>query len=431
MIDPKSALAQRWIQANNQQDVEEVRELLAAEPELQKIINEPWCHFDSPPIVTAKSSKPHVELLLQHGADINARSEWWAGSFGILDGVDRQTFEFLVGLGAHPNLYNFAQQGLLDQVNSCLDDAASANQRFGDGQTALHVSGSVEVIDTLLRHGADPDLRCHDHSATPAQYLVTQPELCRRLLEQGATPDIFIAAALDDIGLARKVISRQPGAISTRVGNCPHTSPVHPKADRHIYFWQLKNAMTPLEVAAERGFENTYQFLFDNGSERDRFLSACWQANSQAATGIMARSPTITRELDGTDFKELARAAWKGKHRTVELMLKAGFDPHVPGDENSTPLDRAAFHGFHKVVKLLLQKDPKPPLEFKNKFGGTPLSCCIWGSRHSWMQGDPESNHKLSAEYLIQAGSRFDSDWIPTANPEMDRLLEAHLKTKQ
>lgn len=428
MIDPKSALAKRWIQANNERNVEEVRDLLDAEPELRNVINEPWCYFDSPPIVAAKKSKSHVELLLQHGADINARSQWWAGSFGILDGVDRQTFDFLVGLGAHPNLYNFSQQSMLDQVQSCLaDDPQFVNQRFGDGQTALHVAGSVAVIDALIEHDADLEIRCLDHSATPAQYLVDNEPLCRHLIEKGAQPDIFLAAALNDIDLASRVVSKQPDAISTRVGSCPNTSPIHEKADRHIYCWKLNGAMTPLEVAAEKGFELAYNFLFNNGTERDRFLSACWQANTQAVTEIMTRSPTVTRSIGESDMTELARAAWMGRLETVQLMLKAGFDPHVPGDENSTPLDRAAFHGFHQIVEILLEKDPSPPLDFKNKFGGTPLSCCIWGSKHSWMKGDPRSDHQRSAEYLIKAGSKFDSDWIPTVNPTMDQLLQKYL----
>ena len=29
-----------------------------------------------------------VDVLLRHGADINRRSDWWAGSFGVLDMCD-------------------------------------------------------------------------------------------------------------------------------------------------------------------------------------------------------------------------------------------------------------------------------------------------------------------------------------------------------
>jgi len=352
----------------------------------------------------------------------------WAGSFGVLDGVDRDSFDALVARGAKPDIHAFSAQGMADEVEDLLKQDPSLTHSFGgDGQTPLHVAGSVEVIDLLIKSGADTTVRCLDHSATAAQYLVDQPALCRHLLSKGAQPDIFMAAALGDIDLASKVISKQPDAISTRIGSCPHTSAIHEKADRHIYFWKLKNSETAMEVAKRFEQERVWKFLFDNGSEKDRFLSACWEADQETVVKIISRSPTIASQLDTHDRKELARAAWQGRTESVQLMLKAGFDPHILGEDHSTPLDRACFHGFHDIVEILLERDPNPPLEFKNQFGGTPLSCCIWGSKHSWMKSDSRSDHMRCVELLIAAGSHFEASWIPTVNEEMDEILKLHL----
>lgn len=428
MLDRDSDLAKLFIGAIHDGDADKVDRLLSEVSGIAEAIDQPWCHFDSPPIVAAKKNRELVEVLLKHGADINARSAWWAGSFGALDGVDRETFDFLVANGATPNIHAYSQQGMAAEVRDCLQQNATlVNERGGDGQTPLHVAGSVEVIDALIENGADLTIRCLDHSATAAQYLVDQPELCRHLIASGAEADIFMAAALGDIDLASKVISQEPAAISTRIGFCSHTSAVHPKADRHIYFWKLKNAETAMEVAKLFGHEKAWKFLFNNGTEKDRFLSACWEADQETTIQLISRSPTITSQLNASDRMELARAAWNGRTESVRLMLKAGFDPHIPGVENSTPLDRACFHGFHEIVDILLDRDPNPPLEFKNKFGGTPLSCCIWGSKHSWMRSDSRSNHLRCAELLIAAGSHFEKSWLPTVNEEMDRLLKAHL----
>ena len=428
MLDRESDLAKLFINAIQRGEAEKVDRLLAEVDGLAEAVNQPWCHFDSPPIVAAKNNRELIEVLLKHGADINARSDWWAGSFGVLDGVGRETFDFLVARGATPNIHAYSAQGMADEVRTCLQrDASLANARGGDGQTPLHVAGSTEVIDILIENGADLTIRCLDHSATAAQYLVDQPDLCRHLIAAGAQTDIFMAAALGDIDLASKVISRQPDAISTRIGSCPHTSAVHEKADRHIYFWKLKNAETAMEVAKLFQHEDTWKFLFDNGSEKDRFLSACWEADQETAVKLISRSPTIASQLDDHDRTELARAAWQGRTESVRLMLKAGFDPHIPGVENSTPLDRASFHGFYEIVEILLERDPNPPLEFKNKFGGTPLSCCIWGSKHSWMKSDTRSDHARCAKLLIAAGSQFEKSWIPTVNEVMDEILKSYL----
>jgi ankyrin repeat protein len=428
MLDRKSDLAKLFVNAVHGGEPDKVDRLLAEVNGLSDAIDQPWCHFDSPPIVASKQNQEMVRALLKHGANINARSDWWAGSFGVLDGVDRESFDFLIANGATPDIHAFANQGMADEVRSCLaDDPSSVNARGGDGQTPLHVAASIEVIDVLLSHDADMSIRCLDHSATAAQYAVDQPDLCRHLISAGATPDIFMAAALGDVDLASKIVAKQPDAISTRVGFCPHTSRVHIKADRHIYFWKLNNAETAMEVARNLQHDSMWKFLFDNGTEKDRFLAACWDGDQQTVINLISRSPTITSQLNSHDRKELARAAWLGRTEAVQLMLKAGFDPHLPGVDNSTPLDRACFHGFHEIVTILLERDPEPPLEFKNQFGGTPLSCCIWGSKHSWMKSDVRSDHAKCAELLIAAGSHFEAAWIPTVNAEMDSILKAHL----
>ena len=67
----------------------------------------------------------------------------------------------------------------------------------------------MAIAEFLLDRGADIDARCIDHKSTPAQYaLVDRPEVCRRLLERGATPDIFMAARLGDLALAARLIDR-------------------------------------------------------------------------------------------------------------------------------------------------------------------------------------------------------------------------------
>ncbi|QEG24259.1 hypothetical protein [Mariniblastus fucicola] len=310
MPERDSDLAKLFVNAIHSGDADKVNRLFAEVNGLSEIIDQPWCHFDSPPIVAAKQNRELVEVLLKHGADINARSAWWAGSFGVLDGVDRDTFDFLISRGATPTVHACAAQGMADEVQNFLNaDSSLANARGGDGQTPLHVVGSTEIIDILLGSNADLSTRCLDHSATPAQYAVDKPKLCQHFLAAGAQPDIFMAAALGDIDLAIKVLSEQPDAISTRIGRCPRTSPIHPRSDRHIYFWKLKNAETAMEVAKLFGHESTWKFLFDNGTEKDRFLSACWEADEETAVRIITRSPTITAQVDDIDRQELSRAA--------------------------------------------------------------------------------------------------------------------------
>jgi len=78
---------QQFKQAVFADDGARIGELAASDPEVKAKIDAPLFYFDSPAIVIAAGQgKRHaVDALLAAGADINARSSWWAGSFGVLD----------------------------------------------------------------------------------------------------------------------------------------------------------------------------------------------------------------------------------------------------------------------------------------------------------------------------------------------------------
>ena len=42
-------------------------------------------------VAVRRANRAMIDALLDAGADINQRSHWWAGSFGVLDDADRRT----------------------------------------------------------------------------------------------------------------------------------------------------------------------------------------------------------------------------------------------------------------------------------------------------------------------------------------------------
>src|SRR5690348_6210185 len=64
-------------------DADRVREFLDGFPELKSQIDDPNGPFDSPAVVRAKS-RAMLDVLLDAGANLDARSGWWAGGFGLL-----------------------------------------------------------------------------------------------------------------------------------------------------------------------------------------------------------------------------------------------------------------------------------------------------------------------------------------------------------
>src|SRR3954465_8557657 len=81
-------------------DPAQVSALLDSNPELRARLNEgdPQFHFGATTVILAvgKKNRGVIDLVLRAGADINARSNWWAGSFGVLDGCAPELPPFLI-----------------------------------------------------------------------------------------------------------------------------------------------------------------------------------------------------------------------------------------------------------------------------------------------------------------------------------------------
>ena len=424
-LKPTTEAQSAFVELIKRREPEPLDAWLTQHPGFQAQIDWHWFSFDSPAIVEVKQNESMVKVLLKHGADINARSSWWAGSFGVLDGVSAETCRFLVKRGARFDIHSAAEQGEFELVQEFLHrDATLVHSRGGDGQSPLHTASTIPIVDLLLEHGADLEIRCLDHSATAAQYSVSEPEKCRHLIQRGATPDIFLACALGDRELVELVIREEPDCLSSVIGKCCHTSPVDPRAHLHIYAWKLLGARTPLDVARNFNHMELYRELLHRVDEVQKFLAACWDANEPMARQLIDDYPDMLERLDEDQTRLLGRAAWDGKRDAVELMLQIGFDPHLKGDEESTPLDRASFHGFREIVELLLQYDESPPLQETNRFGGVPLSCCAYGATHSWKQN---TDHIGTAKALIGAGAKVDPTWLPVENESMNEFFKSEL----
>src|SRR6266567_1915839 len=111
--DPVGALTAA-IKAN---DAPLVRDVLARHPSLKSRINEPLADyaFGAPAVLTAvyKNNREMIEILLDGGANINERSNWWAGSFGVLDSAGSELAEYLISRGAIVDIHAAARLGMI------------------------------------------------------------------------------------------------------------------------------------------------------------------------------------------------------------------------------------------------------------------------------------------------------------------------------
>ncbi len=396
-----------------------LRRLLQQHPELKSIVDDPLFDFEAPAIVYRKTNRDMVEVLLNSGANINARSRWWAGSFGVLDDVSPEHGQFLIERGAGIDIHAASGLGLIDRLQELLTGQPDlVNAPGGDGMRPLHFARSPAVIDLLLDHGAEIDARDVDHNGTPAQHAIKQPEKLRHLLRRGARPDIFMACVEGDIAMAQRVLQADPSALASRIGQGEYAAP-----GGHIYIYVLSYTARPLDLAAQHGHSALVEFLLPHSSPQQRFLFACLRGDAEQAQTELAQHPDLMQTLEPDDRSVICDAAWRNDAAAVAVMLQAGFDVNTRDVHASTPIDRAALRGYRKVVELCLAHGAD--LDVVNSFGGTPLEACLHGSTEFRNQ---DSEHAACVELMLQAGATPPAQ--PWGSAECIAVLQRHAMTK-
>lgn len=405
-------------------DAAELDALLAAHPRLKATIDDPHFHFGSTALIIAKEHSDVVDVLLKHGADINAKSQWWAGDFHILEGTSADAAEKLVERGAEINVHAASEQGWLDWLNFAYErDRTIINRRGGDGKTPLHYATDPAVMDWLLARGADLEARDLDHASTPLQWHLGAQHhaAARELLRRGAQVDIFAAVILGEIDLVDAALVAHPGAIRARVNQAGYE--LTPQADgSHQYVYTFEAAgLSPHQVALECGQLEIFVRLVERSPLDVQLLAYCAAGDREAAQRIAAAAPGIVANYAEGDRRQLIHAAWTGKADVVALMVSLGFDLHIRDDDAMTPLHAAAFHGFAEVIRALLDADDEPPLAWLNGYGGTPLTTALYGRQHSWRA---DGDFPASVKLLVAAGSEVKAEWLPAGDEAIDGALQ-------
>jgi hypothetical protein len=346
-----------------------------------------------------------LDVLLAAGANLNAKSTWWAGGFGLLHGASPELAAYAIRRGALVDIHAAARLGMLDRVKELIaSDGAAVHARGGDGQTALHFAGTVEIAAYLLDHGADIDARDVDHESTPAQYMIgDRQEVARYLVERGCKTDILMAAALGDIELVRRHLAADPASIRMRVSE-EFFPMIRPKAGGTIYQWKLGWYLSAHRVALKFGHEEVYRLLLDRSPPDVKLIEACWLEDEATLQALRAHQADLSSRLLAGDKRQVAHAARNNETAVVRAMLKAGLPVDARGQHNATPLHWAAFHGNRDMVNAILPFCP--PLEATDgDFNGTPLGWAVHGSEHGWYR--QTGDHAGTVEALLAAGARL------------------------
>jgi ankyrin repeat protein len=391
-------------QAFMDQDAAMFQQLLERFPAYKAKINEPVAAFDAP-VITQVRTREMLDVLLEAGANINAKSRWWAGGFGLLHGAEPDLAAYAIQRGAVVDVHAAARLGMIEKLRELIAaDPTLVQARGGDGQTPLHFACTVEIAEFLLDRGADIDARDVDHESTPAQWMVRNRQgIVRYLIQRGCKTDILMAAALGDERLVQKHLDANPDCIRMRVSN-EYFPRIDPKSGGTIYQWELGWYVSPHDVAKQFGHDNVYQLLMERSPSDVKLLAACWNADEGRVKSLLETDANIVAKLSAAYRRHVAHAARNNNLAAVRVMLVTGLPVDALGQHRATPLHWAAFHGNAEMIREILRYNP--PLELTDAdFQGTPLRWAIHGSVHGWYCRT--GNYAATTELLLKAGSKI------------------------
>ena len=388
-----------YIEAVNKGDANRVKSLLADNDALLEFIDAPWFAFDAPAIVFAAASgnRELIQVLLDAGADIDAKSAWWAGGTSALQhaagsmlAYDTELAEYLIERGATIDAHAAAGLDRAETLEALMrENPEVVNAPGSDGMSPLHFAATPRIAELLLAHGADINLRDRDHYGTAAQWTMRRrPEVCRYLLEQGAEADVVLYCAMGDVERAKAEFQRNPELLNLRINVKSPKGYVMPTSESpqigevpggHVYAYQVGPTMPLLEIALQSKQMAIVDLLIDAGYEinlRDWYVLV-GQGPKRFDTlvkGFLAKGRDINalqKHRRGM-WTPLHWVAQRGLTNGVACLLENGADPNVTDDKGQTPLHFIAQKGVGKnQAKLLIEHGADP--NARDDTGQTPL----------------------------------------------------------
>jgi ankyrin repeat protein len=388
---------------------------------LKSRINEPLPNygFEAPALIAAvhHRNREMIDVLLDAGANVNERSRWWAGSFGVLDSANGELAPYLISRGAILDIHAAARLGMIDEVRRMLAaDPQLVRARGGDGQFPLHFASTVEIAVLLLDAGAEIEARDIDHESTAVQYMVSirpyRHDVAKYLITRGAQADLLAACALGDLAMVERIVNDDPDTVRMLV-NERHFPKNNPRAGGSIYFFGFGITKSPHMIAHQFGHTAVFELLMQRSAPWLRLVQAAEVGDESLVERIVQQQPALMARLSSNAARRIVGVAVRNNTRALELLLARGWPANATLENNQTALHYAAWHGNLAAVRALLNCNAAVNV-FETQHGGSPLGWALHGSLHGWHRDN--GDYAGVARMLLEAGADL---------PKTDRPLEA------
>ena len=295
------------------------------------------------------------------------------------------------------SLHEMIKTGCVSTVKQMLAFKVEFDCLNSEGLSPLHLACQnryTEVVEELLRNGANPNLKCSINDKSPLHYVVESIymkeeegqeiiekiiSIIKFLLNNGAdinavsangTSVLNSAIVRDGLNVV-KVLLRNGANVNTK------RSPLHTAAEYNlieilevlldykadINAGDVWEKTTPLQIAAQEGHLATVRKLLQRGADVDAIFgdnkhhSALYLACQEGHLEIVKELLRFGAKIDfpGTKASPLHEATIGNNLEIVKELLKHGALVDAIDEERSTALHFAAMTSNVKIVQQLLK----------------------------------------------------------------------------
>ncbi|EGX49625.1 hypothetical protein AOL_s00078g114 [Orbilia oligospora ATCC 24927] len=271
--------------------------------------NEVLCGYYDNALQTASIAgyEKIVELLLKHGADVNAQSVFTGSALHLAScNGDEKIVELLLNYGA------------------------DVNAQYGIGRNALQLasaSGYDKIVELLLNHGAN------------VKYVATK---------SGLTVTALVSASGSGYEKVVKLLLSRGADVNAKSSY---------RSDRGA-----------LQAASEAGHQKIVELLLNHGAEvnaQDKYNNSALHAASdngyEKIVELLLKHGADVNAQSVSTGSALQLASYNGDEKIVELLLNHGADVHAKSRLFGNALRAASKEGHNGIVDLLVSRGAYDP----------------------------------------------------------------------
>ncbi len=139
-----ASLKTRFIELMSREDAAGLRDFLAEHKVARSFLDQPLFSFGKPAVVCARNNLPLLDVLLEFGANINARSHWEPGSYGVLNEAKTTVADALVERGAEWDIHDAVEHGRHSTLANMMVMGA-LRDRLGFGNVTSAATGGAAM----------------------------------------------------------------------------------------------------------------------------------------------------------------------------------------------------------------------------------------------------------------------------------------------